>query len=565
MHLVNLKDILDIHFPGALPGPAVHWRLIEILGDYGFMPENTILGTSICSDEVNSLKGTLVDTMKEHWGTHFPLGGIGGAPYVGKTGFFAFSHHVPENGNVLVFFGPHVGVTATGEIGKCLRHGQSAASTACGACIAAYQQSLAGGMDPDMALDMQQSWLRGQIAPHVDRITAAQNPMAELAKVSYTAASKKLKSIVNTDFGSGYLALVGGIQLNMPSGFPDYFLPCDFAIQRGCEAPENLLGSLTRQVQQRDRPVGLRGRLAGAVAHTRAAKMEQCARPTPTGILNLKSALHLNFDGALPGPEVHQRLSKILGEYGFVPENTILGTSICSDEVNTLKGTLVDTMQEHWGTNFHLGGIGGAPYVGKTGFLAFSHHVPESGNVLIFFGPHVGVTATGEVGMCLRHGQSNESFACGACQAAYKQSLAGNVDEDMALDMQQSWLRGQIAPHVDRIAAAQNPMAELAKVSYEAVLKKLKSIVNTDFGSGHLALVGGIQINMPSGYPDYFLPCDFTIQRGSEAPKDLLSSLLGRQPCWEVRRPKAYSQGLPVLLGKPSVANRKVYQQATPF
>jgi hypothetical protein len=184
---VQLKKTMDVSFPGALPGPAVHERLIEILGGHGFMPENTILGTSICSDEVNTLKGTLVDTMKEHWGTHFPLGGIGGAPYAGKTGFFAFSHHVPENGNVLVFYGPHVGVTANGEIGKCLRHGQSAASTACGACIAAFQQASAGGIDPDMALDMQQSWLREQIAPHVDHIKAAQNPMAALAKVSYAS------------------------------------------------------------------------------------------------------------------------------------------------------------------------------------------------------------------------------------------------------------------------------------------------------------------------------------------------------------------------------------------
>merc|ERR1711971_976371 len=132
-------------------------------------------------------------------------------------------------------------------------------------------------------------------------------------------------------------------------------------------------------------------------------------------------------------------------------------------------------MQEHWGTNFPLGGIGGAPYVGKTGFFAFSHHVPENGNVLIFFGPHVGVTANGEVGMCLRHGQSKESSACGACQAAYQQSLAGNAAPDMALDMQQSWLRGQIAPHVERIKTAQNPMAELAKVSYAAVFKKMKA------------------------------------------------------------------------------------------
>merc|ERR1712217_87661 len=180
---------------------------------------------------------------------NFPVGGIGGAPYVGKTGFFAFSHHVPENGNVLVLFGPHVGITDTGEVGKCLRYGQASESTACGACIAAYKQCVEGGMMPDMSLDMQQSWLREQVAPHVNRITAAENPMAELAKVAYEAVLEKMTAIANTDFGSGYLALVGGIQLNMPMGHPDYFLPCHFTIQRTDSAPKSVLESLTKTMR----------------------------------------------------------------------------------------------------------------------------------------------------------------------------------------------------------------------------------------------------------------------------------------------------------------------------
>merc|ERR1712217_427540 len=180
---------------------------------------------------------------------NFPVGGIGGAPYVGKTGFFAFSHHVPDNGNVLVLFGPHVGVTDTGEVGKCLRYGQTSESAACGACIAAYKQCMEGGMQPDMSLDMQQSWLREQVAPHVDRITAAKNPMAELVKVAYEAVLDNMTAIANTEFGSGYLALVGGIQLNMPAGYPDYFVPCHFTIQKRGSAPESLLHTITKSAR----------------------------------------------------------------------------------------------------------------------------------------------------------------------------------------------------------------------------------------------------------------------------------------------------------------------------
>lgn len=84
----------------------------------GFTPKNTIFGTSICPDEINNEAGDLASLMKEHWGEVFPLGGIGGAPFAGKTGFRALSQHVPDDGHVLVLFGPHVAISAEGEIGE---------------------------------------------------------------------------------------------------------------------------------------------------------------------------------------------------------------------------------------------------------------------------------------------------------------------------------------------------------------------------------------------------------------------------------------------------------------
>ena len=91
------------------------------------------------------------------------MGGIGGAPFVGKTGFAAFSHHVPDDGHVLILFGPHVGVreprkwsgpvvdsrladaalrqvSEAGVVGKYCRKGQSCDSSACGAVLSAYCQ-----------------------------------------------------------------------------------------------------------------------------------------------------------------------------------------------------------------------------------------------------------------------------------------------------------------------------------------------------------------------------------------------------------------------------------------
>lgn len=248
-----LKSSLERNFPGAMPGPAFQKKVVEALSHYGFTRENTILGTSFCPDEINSVKGTMSYNMQEYWGNRFPLGGIGGAPNVGKTGYFAFSHHVPDNGNVLVLFGPHVGITETGEVGKCLREGQGDDSSSCGACIAAYSQLKGGISEGGLAakllldldvLDIQQSMLRRAIAPHVERIDKADNPMAELAKVTYESIEKMMTEIAHTGFGPGYLALVGGIMINMPIGYPDYFMPAYFTIQKKQSGPEDILNKL---------------------------------------------------------------------------------------------------------------------------------------------------------------------------------------------------------------------------------------------------------------------------------------------------------------------------------
>jgi hypothetical protein len=57
------------------------------------------------------------------WGEVFPLGGLAGMPFTGKTGWGAFSSHVPKNGNITVLFAPHVGIDKNGNIGKVTRDG----------------------------------------------------------------------------------------------------------------------------------------------------------------------------------------------------------------------------------------------------------------------------------------------------------------------------------------------------------------------------------------------------------------------------------------------------------
>jgi len=241
-------NALHANFPGALPGIAVHQRMRAALENqlFGFTPENTLFGASVCPDEINHHIDGLPSVLKDYWGECFPLGGISGAPFVGKTGFSAFSHHVPDGGNVLIFYGPHVGISETGEVGKHLREGQSSLSTACGAVIGAYHKCNAHcakkqQKDQLDEGDIQMAWIQSQLAPHASYIQEQGEPMAALAYQAFEMVKVGIKTIVNNDFGSGYLALVGGIQLNMPAPLSDHFLPLVFDVRKKDHKTQDLL------------------------------------------------------------------------------------------------------------------------------------------------------------------------------------------------------------------------------------------------------------------------------------------------------------------------------------
>lgn len=68
------------------------------------------------------------------------MGGLGGIPFIGEVGFGAFSAHVPKNGNLLILFAPHVGVSPNGIIGDYARSGQDHDDHACGAAIGALKK-----------------------------------------------------------------------------------------------------------------------------------------------------------------------------------------------------------------------------------------------------------------------------------------------------------------------------------------------------------------------------------------------------------------------------------------
>ena len=126
------------------------------------------------------------------------------------------------------------------------------------------------------------------------------------------------------------------------------------------------------------------------------------------------------FPGALLSSDLDSAIARTLNARGFTPQNTLFGHSVCSDEVNNKDEQLVDLMVSRWQEGFSLGGLGGLPFAGKSGFRAYLHHVPDSGKLLIMFAPHVGIDAEGRVGALQRDGQDAVSKACGAAVGSYK-------------------------------------------------------------------------------------------------------------------------------------------------
>ena len=75
--------------------------------------------------------------------------------------------------------------------------------------------------------------------------------------------------------------------------------------------------------------------------------------------------IKLTFPGALNYDQLESRIRRTTGSKGYTPENTLLATSLCCDE---LARTMEKDLVKVYGNNFHLGGLAGFPFAGSTGF-----------------------------------------------------------------------------------------------------------------------------------------------------------------------------------------------------
>jgi len=222
-------------------------------------------------------------------------------------------------------------------------------------------------------------------------------------------------------------------------------------------------------------------------------------------------ALHRSFPGALPARAMLQRSRLALAAYGVDPRCTPIGQFNYADDASGEKGSLLELVNDEWCSPV-------TPFVGRTGYKAFSNHVPEGGNSILLFGPQISISPSGEVGQPCR-GEAGY----GAIVEAYRQCCEVSAVEDPD-DMQQNWLRAQIAPRVPLIQSTPNPMAALAMHAYEVVRDRLTAIADAGFSGSSLVLLGGVQLNLPDGFEDHFMPLAFELREmGQAVSVDLLS------------------------------------------
>lgn len=295
------------------------------------------------------------------------------------------------------------------------------------------------------------------------------------------------------------------------------------------------------------------------------------------------------FPGAVENEKfVMERLVPVLKRRGYARANTLMGSSLCSDEIvdgissrslchfihkkfgadDSGKGDndLIDNILTSSSSGiFNLGGLGGVPAVGTTGFGAFFSHCPSDGKIIVVYGPHVGISKDGAVGKVERLGQrdtrgiSQKTSSCGAALGAYKVITSGETREKKTIkkklrnkidsyndgiaavtqeayvalggkrkeekikdvfDYQQSFIVQQLKKRIDRIQGT-NPgdknaeIAALMRQMYEIIDEVMTAQIRVNTakegffdGISDLVLVGGIVIN--GGFyttkQDYFQP-----------------------------------------------------------
>ena len=185
-------------------------------------PSLIMMADSICSDDVNSIQ--YPKSAGEFLGP-FKMGGLDGFPFAGLTGMGAFASHVPENGAIFIYYGPHIGVTQKSTIGEVNRIGQTEPSSCCGAAKGALGKLKDGAIVAGdvQEIDYQMNTIEQLLLKQKERVLKAEIPIQEATDVIYEAIDERMLELVaKTKFNCQYVVLMGGILINGDAGLGSF-------------------------------------------------------------------------------------------------------------------------------------------------------------------------------------------------------------------------------------------------------------------------------------------------------------------------------------------------------
>ncbi|MEO1096885.1 MAG: hypothetical protein AAFX57_03920 [Bacteroidota bacterium] len=189
-----------------------------------------LMATSVCSDDINVPSTTFFNVL---FGP-FIMGGLGGLPFAGKTGMTAFAHHIPDDGSAFIFYGPHIGITLEGELGKMYRPRQEETGNSCGALMLALSRLQDSEYKPVLNDDdYQQMKLEENLLPYRDQILDSNNQAKAITEATYDIINKKIHEHISTcrdEFPVNKVTLLGGIIINTDYGLDDYFDARNFEV-----------------------------------------------------------------------------------------------------------------------------------------------------------------------------------------------------------------------------------------------------------------------------------------------------------------------------------------------
>ena len=219
------------HYPSAMDAKdtSIHF-LGKMQLEYKIDISKVLMATSVCSDDINVPSTTFFNVL---FGP-FIMGGLGGIPFAGLTGMTAFAHHIPDNGSAFIFYGPHIGITLEGDLGKMYRPRQEETGNSCGALMLALSRFQDEKYKPLVNEDdYQQMKLQDSLLPYKDEILQSDNPEKAITEAAYKVIHQKVYDYLKEckdEFHVERVTLLGGIIINTDYGLDDYFDTRNFEV-----------------------------------------------------------------------------------------------------------------------------------------------------------------------------------------------------------------------------------------------------------------------------------------------------------------------------------------------